>query len=574
MKKTISILLFVLIMLVLVSCGNLSGEKKDNETAQKQTYKMGEIQETQYGNIKGYTNTDENVLAWKAVPYAKAPTGDLRWKKPHELEKFEGTFDASKKDSQAFIQTGADGVIGSEDNLNLDIYRPNTEKKDLPVMVYLHGGNNQGGTSAELSGEAFVKDLETVFVSVNYRLGPLGFNPLPALNTGDDLEDSGNYAMLDMAASLDWVKDNIEAFGGDKDNITLSGFSAGGRDVMATLASPLFKDKYQKAIAFSGGMTTANEEESIKVFAKAIAPLVVEDKVKNTEDEAYQWLQTSGKDVRDYLYQLPAKRLSGLMGDAAIRMSAFPHLYTDGTVLPKNGFDDANYSDVPLMMFTGASEFSFFAMGDPYFAASIGDGTIPSDASKLAEFNFAKKYGSDFYRLFNTQKSAEKMADQYSAPIYNTEMQFGTHLTKTDDMDLAGAFHGVFIPLLDTNNESYLGTMSESYGLKGAQQLKELFRGYLKNFLHEGNPNGAGLTTWSAWKKDNQASLVLDANEVDAKATMTKETKTNQTIIDAIKKDQTIPENAKNTIIHDVLNGRWFSSELDAYFNNKSLWVK
>ena len=109
-------------------------------------------------------------------------------------------------------------------------------------------------------------------MSVNYRLGALGFNPLDALKTGSDEENSGNFALLDIAQALDWVEKNIETFGGNKDNVTLAGFSAGGRDVMATLISPTFKGKYDKAISFSGGMTLSDEEESQEIFATAIAP--------------------------------------------------------------------------------------------------------------------------------------------------------------------------------------------------------------------------------------------------------------------------------------------------------------
>ncbi|WP_088809125.1 MULTISPECIES: carboxylesterase family protein [unclassified Listeria] len=561
------------IMLVLVGClFALAGCGTSQSEAQTGlTYKQGVLETTKYGKVKGYQSKNENVLIWKGVPYAKTPVDELRWKKPENPKKYKGTLDATK-DSEMFIQTSQDGVTGSESSLRLNIYRPNTKEQNLPVMVYIHGGNNQGGSATEISGEAFVKDLNAIFISVDYRLGALGFNPLPALHTGNKLEDSGNYALLDMAKSLDWVKENITAFGGDPKNITFSGFSAGGRDVMASLTSPVFDGKYQKAIAFSGGMTVANPEDSVKVFAKAIAPLVVEDGVKKTTEEAYTWLQQDKKEVRDYLYGLSAERLSKLMGNASIRMSAFPHLYTDGAVLPKNGFDTKEYNDVPLMMLSGTSEFSFFAMGDPYFAESLANGDIPKNQEKLAEFNFAKQYGSDMYALFNTELSAEKLSEHYKGDIYNTKMPFGTNLKTTTDMSLVGAFHGVFIPFLDSNNQTYLSTITESYQLPGAKELQGEFRAYLKNFLHDGNPNGDDLTNWTKWSKQNQASLLLDANDNHAQIKMEKETDTNQAIIERIEADTSISEAAKSKIVHTVLNGRWFSADLDAYYHNPSLW--
>ncbi|MFC0475284.1 carboxylesterase family protein [Robertmurraya beringensis] len=571
MKRVVKYLLALMLAVGLVgsnvSAASLNSTNEKTQVSSSQSYKKGITQETTYGNVKGYVNVEENALVWKGIPYAKAPVEDLRWKAPEDPAPFEGTFDATKPGNIA-IQSSAQGIIGSEDSLNIDIYRPNTNKKNLPVLFFIHGGNNQTGTAQEITGEAFVNDLDAIFVSVNYRLGPLGFNPLPALNTGNDLEDSGNYALLDIAKSLDWVKENIKSFGGNPNNVTISGFSAGGRDVMAALASPIFEGKFQKAIAFSGGMTMADQNDSVKVFAKAIAPLVVQDGKKSTEEEAYQWLQTDDEEVRKYLYSLSAERLSRLMSNAAIRMSVFPHLYNDGVVLPKEKFDTKNYNSVPLIMLTGASEFSFFAYGDPYFAGSVLDKT------KYAEYVFAKKFGSKLYGLFNTQESAEKMYDNYKAPIYTVEMPFGEELTKTTDMSLFGSFHGVFVPLLDSNNKTYLSMMKESYSLEGAKELSSQFKEYLANFLHKGTPNGKKLTEWNPWTKKKPASLILTANETNAIAKMSRVSTNKIDVIDEIEKDTSISSEAKKKIISEVLNGRWFSAELDEYYGNKSLWVE
>ena len=132
------------------------------------------------------------------------------------------------------MQLSGEEVTGTEDCLNLDIYSTKNAEK-LPVLVFLHGGNNQTGNTKEIIGSDMVVKNDMVFVSVNYRLGLLGFNCLPALQT--EAGSTGNYALLDIAKSLDWVKDNIAEFGGDPENITISGFSAGGRDVMAMLLS-------------------------------------------------------------------------------------------------------------------------------------------------------------------------------------------------------------------------------------------------------------------------------------------------------------------------------------------------
>ncbi len=426
-----------------------------------------------YREVPEYLDEKGATLVWKGIPYAKPPVGDLRWKEPQNLEPLDQPF-ITKEPGDVCIQSSADGVIGSEDCLYLDIYRPKTDKENLPVLVFIHGGNNQTGQSDEITGgEAFVNDLDVIYVSINYRLGPLGFNPLVALNTGNKLEDSGNYTLLDIAKSLDWINENIEGFGGgDPANVTVAGFSAGGRNVMTMLTSPLFENKFHKAMVFSGGMTMADPEDSRKVFANAIAPLVVEDGKKETEEEAYKWLQTGHEEVKEYLYSLSAERLSELMSGAAIRMSTFPHLYSDGgVVLPKEQFDTTTFIEVPLIMTTGTSEFSMFAMEDPYFTTSL-EGNEHTDEEKQAELEFVLKYGSLLYGLFNTQESATRLIDHYNAPIYTLKLPFGDEESITPGLKEYRSFHGVFVPLLDTNNTTMLPMFQEDYQLEGGPEIK------------------------------------------------------------------------------------------------------
>ena len=166
---------------------------------------------TQYGPVVGLDQGES--LVWYGIPYGAAPVGELRWQAP-----------------QAYQYTTF--PLGTEDCLKLDVYTtPNAHK--LPVLVFIHGGNNQTGNTKEILGSELVVRDNCVFVTLDYRLGLFGFNCLPALCRGSD--DTGNFTLLDIAKALDWVKDNIAQFGGDADNITISGFSAGGRDVMAML---------------------------------------------------------------------------------------------------------------------------------------------------------------------------------------------------------------------------------------------------------------------------------------------------------------------------------------------------
>lgn len=522
------------------------------------------IQETAYGEVEGAKDSENEVLFWKGVPYGGNTSEENRWKKPSSPEKWEDTLDASEPGDVA-IQMDGDEAIGSENALNLDIYRPDNSDKELPVFVYIHGGNNKAGDSGEITGNSFVNELDAIFISINHRLGPLGFNPLPALNTGDEQEDSGNYALLDIAESLDWINENIESFGGDANNITLSGFSAGGRNVMAMLVSPLFENKFQKAISFSGGMTIADKNDSAKVFAKSIAPLAVEDGEKETQEEAYKWLLSTDSTVKDYLYTLSAERLSSLMTDAGIRMSVFPHLYNDGVILPKEGFDTEDYNSVALLMSTGSNEFSVFASGDPYL-------------EEKDSYDFASRHGGELYGSFNVNDSAEKMIDNYDADIYGTEIQFG------DDPDVVspefaeyGAFHGVFSPLLDNTSDKYTDLIGDFFETEGATDLSKTFKAYIANFLKTGNPNDEDLVEWESWTKENQENkssiLILDADKEEATHYMSSEELTQEDILNNLENDDSISAENKKDIIKNVLNGRWFSNDLDEKYQNPSLWV-
>ncbi len=527
------------------------------------------IRETQFGSVKGYE--EDEALIWQGIPYGGDTSGENRWQAPTDPQPWSETLDATQAGVVA-LQAGADGVTGSEDALNLDIYRPNNETEDLPVLVYIHGGNNQTGQAQEISGKSFVSSQDAIVVSVNYRLGPLGFNPLPALKTGSDEENSGNYAMLDLAKSLDWIRANIGEFGGDSNNITVSGFSAGGRDVMAMLISPLFEGKFDKAISFSGGMTIADEEKSQDIFAESIAPLVVEDGVKNDEDQAKKWLLTSDEEVKDYLYNLDGIRLVGLMSNAGIRMDVFPHLYNDGTVIPIEGFDTETYNSVPLIMLTGEQEFSLFSRFDPYFAEAVSDGSIDTDQDISGQYDFVNKYGGQLYSLFNLEDSAIKMTSNYNAPIYGMEILFGENPEYiSEEMAKIGSFHGVFVPLLDTDSKSYAELVTDSYESQGAKELSVMFQNYIYEFISSGNPNGENLTEWTEWQKDaDENILFLDADDSVAIAKMGKKEFDYASVLAAIENDSSIIEEQKADLLSEVMNGRWFSYELDKKYHNLS----
>ena len=238
---------------------------------------------TTFGPVVGNDLSETSgTYVWKGVPYAKPPVGDLRWKAPADPDpwtaprltqrfgnacaqagRLYGPGLNNKYD--ATIGTSLGKTIGSEDCLYLNIWRPASTAAQLPVIVWVHGGSNISGYTADpmYDGANLARTANAVVVSVNYRLGVLGFFNLGHLKTGNPLDDSGNFALLDIIKALQFVNRNIAAFGGDAGNVTLMGESAGAVNVYAVMTSPLLFEAnpplVHKLLAMSGGISPASE---------------------------------------------------------------------------------------------------------------------------------------------------------------------------------------------------------------------------------------------------------------------------------------------------------------------------
>jgi para-nitrobenzyl esterase len=213
------------------------------------------------GLLQGVTEANSSVAAYKGIPYAKPPTGDLRWRPPVPATAWEGVRDAREFGS-ACLQPPPqptslyyDGMAStSEACLTLNVWIP-TGARGLPVMVWIHGGSLVGGSSSEPMYDGVrIAQQGVVFVSINYRLGLVGYLAHPALSAESPQHLSGNYGLLDQIEALRWVRDNIAAFGGDPKHVTIAGESAGGLSVIALLASPPARGLFAKAIVQSGYM--------------------------------------------------------------------------------------------------------------------------------------------------------------------------------------------------------------------------------------------------------------------------------------------------------------------------------
>ena len=239
------------------------------------------VRDTVYGQVEGAEGA--GAYYWKGIPFAKPPVGALRWKAPVEPDNWRGVrpakaFGAASAQNGRLYGPGANNrydatiaetlnqAVGSEDCLTLNIWRPAHDERGLPAIYFIHGGSNVSGYTADplYDGAALAKAANAVVVTANYRLGLLGWFNMLALKTGGDpLSDSGNFGTLDQIQVLKFIQRNIAEFGGDPENVTVMGESAGAVNVFALLTSPLVVDArpalFHRAVPLSGGLATAEE---------------------------------------------------------------------------------------------------------------------------------------------------------------------------------------------------------------------------------------------------------------------------------------------------------------------------
>jgi para-nitrobenzyl esterase len=239
-----------------------------------------------------------------------------------------------------------------------------------------------------------------VVVTVNYRLGPMGFFNHPALKTGDDASDSGNFVILDLIAALKWVQANIRNFGGDPGNVTIAGESAGGSNVFNLVASPMAKGLFHRAISESGVIRPSTPEQGTAHVNRIIVKLLVKDgKAADEKTAAAMLAAMNTKDVGAYLRSKKAQEFLEMYPEGKIMgMITFPQAFGDGAVLPKDFYgalESGNYNKVPMILGTNKEEVKLFLNFYPPFASWIKDKSIFNDPAKMVFYDLVAKYQSD-----------------------------------------------------------------------------------------------------------------------------------------------------------------------------------
>lgn len=471
------------------------------ETACVETGKKDmKIVETAHGRIKGKKTSKAYV--WLGVPYGKTK----RWEAPHAPARWTKTKRCTKSKK------------GKGDNcLFVNVYRPLKKLKKgekWPVMVFLHGGGNAGGTANRNFGR-FVKDTGVIVVSVEFRQGAFGWFTSRGLQPDSSLARGGNFAMLDIRLALKWVQANIGEFGGDSTNVTLSGFSAGARDVLNCMLSPVMKGMFHKVISFSGGMTTCSVNQGRRWSNRKLAKVLVRRGRFSRTKRALKYVRRmSKKKLNRLLNSLSDSEVNRMTGKTGLRLTDFPQCFRDGRVIPKGGFERVEwggYSRMPMLIGTNQSEFA----GVSYKALKNILTKSPKNFKNKNQFykllRKAKEYGSQIQSSFCLEKVASKFSvDPYHSPIYTYRFSWGEskNVVGGNYAKYVGAIHGMDVDFIlgryKKGNQATSKNIYSKRNAKGRNALAAKMRKYISNFVYTGNPNGTDadgktLPSWNRW---------------------------------------------------------------------------
>ena len=495
---------------------------------------------TTAGTVEGTFDTRSGIQQFLAVPFAAPPVGDLRWRAPQPLTPWEGVREAKAFGPRA-VQPPVFGDMDfrsagmSEDCLYLNVWSP-AESADaaLPVLVYFYGGGFVAGDGSEprYDGKSMARK-GIVAVTVNYRLNVFGFLAHPELSAEADYGASGNYGLLDQQAALQWVQNNIAAFGGDPARVTIAGESAGSVSVSVQMASPLSRDLIAGAIGESGAaiqptlapVPLAEAEQTGKEFAEQIGHSAVADLRAMSTLELY----------RAYV---------------ASRRFGFP-LVVDGYLLPATLpeiFAAGDQAQVPLLVGWNSAEIPgmAFMQGQPY-------ATDPYVA-KVKE-----AYPERYQEVLDLYPHASAEEVEYSATdlasdrfiVYSTWRWFDLHRRHSESPVYRYLFSRVRPPLVDQNRMSALagGTVERDdstppppppIGAPHASEIEyamgnlplvddyawtdtdrevsRIMQEYFANFVKTGDPNGADLPQWPAAPAvDDQPSVIIIDETTEAR---------------------------------------------------------
>jgi len=447
----------------------------------------------QQGQLQGAVK--DGTVMYKGVPFAQPPIGDLRWRAPQTALQWQGIRQATEY-APAPMQAGQPVGGVSEDSLYLNIWtEAQSADEKRPVLVWIYGGGFSFGASSDplFEGTPLAKKGVTV-VSIAYRVGQLGFLAHPQLSAENPHKVSGNYGLLDQIAALKWIKNNIAAFGGDPNNVTIAGESAGGISVSMLAASPLATGLFHKAISQSGG--SFGPVGTPNYPGENMIPLAV------AEQQGADYVKQFNHASIEQLRKLPAERFIpqgwSLPGGWPI---------VDGYVVPDDQFtlyEQGKFNDVPVLIGYNSDEGASFVRDSDAkeFVAGIKKRFGPFAPSLMDAYSISDeritRSARDLIRDaafgWHTWSWARLQAHKGQAPVYLYFFDQHANHAKDSEQFGYGSPHGQEIAYmfnnLDLDNPATSAT---------DVAISEAMSSYWSNFAKQGNPNQKGLTHWPAF---------------------------------------------------------------------------
>lgn len=508
------------------------------------------------GDVVGFAGRyGEHV--WLGIPYAAPPVGDLRWRPPQPPERWTGTREAlafgAHCPQYASPLGGVEGdpgeLRGSEDCLVLNVYAPRFEPQAvptgaerLPVMVWIHGGGNVIGLADFYDGGRLAVDQRVIVVTLNYRLGPLGWFRHASLREpdADGAARSGNFGTLDLVRALAWVQENIAGFGGDPERVTIFGESAGGTNVFTLLLAPQAKGLFHRAVVQSGGVRLVSAEQA-EAWADAgghrrssneiVARLLVREGRADDAAAARALAESMAPgELAAWLRGLPVESLFAAyeVEEGEELLLDMPRVFADGAVLPAGDPLDAlgradGWNRVPVVVGTNRDEVKLFQFADPRWVRQWF-GFIPRVRDPVLYLAAADAL-SAAWKAGGADAPADAMARTWDEVyVYRWDWDEEPTILGFDLATYMGAAHGLEIPFVFGHWD--LGARGNviwsEANEKGREGLSATMRAYWGALAADGRP-GRGRDgrrpEWLPWRVSSPRFLVLDT-EADGGARM------------------------------------------------------
>jgi para-nitrobenzyl esterase len=473
--------------------------------------------------------------AWLGIRYAKAPAGDLRFRASQALD---------PQGAQAALAFGAPcpqiahpfGVttaepgtpVGAEDCLFLNVYAPQMTAAEagaahLPVMIWFHGGSNIVGHAGGYDGGNLAQTEKVIVVTANYRLGPLGWFRHASLREGSSPEDaSGNYGTLDQVEALRWVKRHVAAFGGDPQNVTIFGESAGARDVIALLVVPQARGLFQRAIAESGSVRIqdAREAEAFKADGghrnssnEVLARLLIADgKAKDVAGARAVLEKMAPAAIATYLRDKDAQQLIAAYAKEGMEsMGDIPNVFGEGTVVPSEPvlahLTQGDYNHVPVMLGTNHDENKTFMMNDPRYVKKFTP--LYTRLRDPERYDALARAASLSWKVNGADAPAAAIAGSGGdAYVYRFDWDEEPTVLGANVSQMLGAGHGIEIAFVFDHFD--LGPRSKVIFPDSTRASRELLSqrmmGYWAEFARSGNPGKGHEGKGAEWLAFGDAS--------------------------------------------------------------------